>query len=397
MKPAPITPGRWDTIALLGMAPSTRVLSGQVPADTAAFGIGAAWVLEHAARPFDVCVEIHPRWMLEHPNYSPGLLDWLGKPRSGPLYTAQYEPDWPGSVVYPLDFMLSYFLGGVRKGDEQARYFCSSFDYALALAILYAPKRIAIYGFDMATDTEYRYQREGGAFWMGVAAGRGIEIQLPENTKLLSGALYGYEGTRVVRYGRVERLMQDAARQRKNYRARFQRAAAKLSQANGNGAADEAAHQRAGRLRDLFFLWDGARQAARELLKDVSIGDLLSRETIERQRTALQVGATNHASRLNWWEGVVHDRRVRYNDNQGSEPNRSIFLDELQQAHQLQGRVRDDYFTFSGGVQLLNHLIRESDLEAPEEFEVRLNITELDVVPKDDVEAMPVFDTRPKV
>jgi hypothetical protein len=45
----------------------------------------------------------------------------------------------------------------------------------------------------MSSDTEYKYQRPNGEFWIGYMMGRGIRIHLPKEAKLLIGQRYGFD------------------------------------------------------------------------------------------------------------------------------------------------------------------------------------------------------------
>ena len=73
----------------------------------------------------------------------------------------------------------------------------SSVAYAIALAIHRGYERIELYGAEMETNTEYGHQRQGVAFWVGVAVGKGIEV-IHKSDTFWNQPLYGYEGnTRV--------------------------------------------------------------------------------------------------------------------------------------------------------------------------------------------------------
>jgi hypothetical protein len=88
---------------------------------------------------------------------------------------------------YPLKDVIEHF------GTD---YFSNTVDYALALAIWEGYQEIDIYGVNMETDTEYAYQKPGVEFWVGVALGRGIKVnvhgQYSTIMKTKDGLLYGY-------------------------------------------------------------------------------------------------------------------------------------------------------------------------------------------------------------
>ena len=70
-------------------------------------------------------------------------------------------------------------------------YLTSSIAYELALAIHEGFAEIHLYGVDLTTEGEYAWQKPGVEFLMGVAAGRGITVVVPDNCPMLRGGLYG--------------------------------------------------------------------------------------------------------------------------------------------------------------------------------------------------------------
>jgi hypothetical protein len=77
-------------------------------------------------------------------------------------------------------------------------YFTSTISYIIAYAILEKVDRIRLYGFEVwsgADRTEYSYQRQAVEFWLGLAIGKGIKVELPYVCMLAampSQSLYGY-------------------------------------------------------------------------------------------------------------------------------------------------------------------------------------------------------------
>lgn len=373
-----IAPRKWDTITLVGMAQSSQNLVPNIPADHGLFALGVSHDLAVMPREPDVCLEIHPRWMLDHENYSPKLLEWLKQPHPFPIFMAKRNEDMPASVRYPLEYLVETLIKHVQRGDgEVIRYFTSSFDYLIALALAYEPRRLEIVGYDMSSQTEYYYQREGAAFWMGVAAGRGVEVWIPKTCPMLRGRLYAYEGTQAITYDRLNELIEKMRPAMDRCEQEYEQGMAALQAKNTNGVepSPEARqeYETLGSWRDMWFLWSGARQAAEQLRDDFNLGDIISRQEIEKHRAILQLELTKHMSRLNWYEGIVRDRKQRHLDNVNGELEQA-FHRELVEAHEMQNRVRDTYFTHSGGMQFLNHLIKECDLQGAENFAPLLNI-----------------------
>ncbi len=114
-------------------------------------------------------------------------LDWLAsQPKEKPIYMQPRFCDgrFPGAVPYPLDAMI----------QEYGRYFTSSIGYMLALAISEGYQWIGLYGVDLASDQEYPGQRPNAEYFIGIARGRGIPVEIAKTSALLkAGHLYGYE------------------------------------------------------------------------------------------------------------------------------------------------------------------------------------------------------------
>jgi hypothetical protein len=113
-----------------------------------------------------------------------------------PVYMVSKVAEVPNSVAYPLEAILDEFSPCFMKRDR-AKYFTNSISYMVALAIYEGFEEIHIYGVDMATngvDTEYAKQRPSCEFWLGVAVGRGIKIEIPDESDLLKTRfMYGFE------------------------------------------------------------------------------------------------------------------------------------------------------------------------------------------------------------
>jgi len=89
---------------------------------------------------------------------------------------------------YPLKLVIERF--GVD-------YFSNTVDYAIALALFYEYDAIDLYGVNMATASEWAYQKSGVDFWCGVAVGSGCKVRVfgEQSTimKTSDGLLYGYD------------------------------------------------------------------------------------------------------------------------------------------------------------------------------------------------------------
>lgn len=161
---------------------------------------------------------------------------WLQQRHGKPIYMQHADERVPDSVEYPLESVASS-LGLPFK------YFELSAAYALALALTLDYDEIHIYGMDLVSDTEYKYQADCWRFWIGVAIGKGVELGLHCNAGLFSSKLYGYEGELALgseyftgRHSSLDALWRNADKQLSNQRRALERAL----------AADD--HDKAGRL-----------------------------------------------------------------------------------------------------------------------------------------------------
>jgi hypothetical protein len=65
---------------------------------------------------------------------------------------------------------------------------------ALALAIYLGYEEIQLYGSELSSSTEYYYQATNYAFWIGLAHGRGIRLELKCWESEFFQPIYGFEG-----------------------------------------------------------------------------------------------------------------------------------------------------------------------------------------------------------
>lgn len=186
------------TVAIVGSQIRTRSLA---PFDDPDIDI---WVFNEAAnadwcKRADAVFQMHIAAIYRSPNNrsDPEHWGWLQQPHAGlTVYMQDVDALVPCSVRYPLDEVAAALLQGFRQGVERLsrRYFTSTVAYALALAIFQEYERILIYGVEMGGDTEYQYQRPGVLFWVGLALGRGIEVEFVSGDEIWDVPLYGYDG-----------------------------------------------------------------------------------------------------------------------------------------------------------------------------------------------------------
>ena len=102
-----------------------------------------------------------------------------------PVITLFKYPFIPTSKAFPLE----------RANKRFPEYYTNSIDYMLCYAILKGVTEIDLFGVTMM----YKDQRASVEFWIGIAIGQGIKVNLnrrhtdPRNLPLYSSKRYGYD------------------------------------------------------------------------------------------------------------------------------------------------------------------------------------------------------------
>lgn len=109
-----------------------------------------------------------------------------------PVYTQRTFPDLPNSVEYPLEDVI----------EDVGKCFTSSVSYMLGLAIHEKFEGIGMWGVNMASKKEYKYQWPAVQYLLALARKRGIHVYLPESCPITipkkpklvkTKILYGYD------------------------------------------------------------------------------------------------------------------------------------------------------------------------------------------------------------
>ena len=153
-------------------------------------------------------------WRSSQNRNDPKHYEWLKAGDTPTIYMTDKYDDVPKSEAYPIDEVKATF---------PRMYFTSSVAYAIALATLREYKHIEIYGVEMATSTEYWHQREGVAYWIGYAEGRGIDVKF-NSRSMLQSPLYGYEGQVNIPIGFYEDRITALSVPLKQHRAEYEKA-----------------------------------------------------------------------------------------------------------------------------------------------------------------------------
>lgn len=181
-----------DTAAVIGFAPSTRGLAPWNNPKIDLFGLNeeksfpwfkqdedkiAGWFQFHARESF----------MRPDNHNDKNHAEWLTKKHPYPIFMQEAHDDIPSSVRFPIE--------AVRK--EFGTYWRSSIAYIIAWAYIVGYKRLELYGFEMASDSEYWGQRANTCYIIAKAMAKGMDIYVPPTSKLLTGIRYAYENNLV--------------------------------------------------------------------------------------------------------------------------------------------------------------------------------------------------------
>ena len=187
-------PDGFDSIAIIGSAPSSVRLGPWHDPRWAIWGVSPGAYGQIPYKHPHTWFELH-RWEPQIPGYAndPAAKPWFSPEYvrflelfEGPVMVSHDPADMPtvkNAVQYPyVDILAKY-----------GRYhMTSTMAWMIALAIEMRPKRIGLWGVDMAADEEYAYQRPGCQHFLGLAKSIGIEIVLPPESDLLQPTtMYG--------------------------------------------------------------------------------------------------------------------------------------------------------------------------------------------------------------
>lgn len=180
------TPRR-KALAIVGSHPATRELAPYDNPDIEIWLFNEAPMKPEVYRRWDACIQIHGPEVYASPNnwVNMGYWEWLQQSRGKTIYMQEVDPRVPDSVRYPLEGILKLI---------PYRYLRSSPAMALALAIYLGYEHIELYGSELTSNTEYTYQAVNYAFWIGLAHGRGVDLELHCWQNEFNQLIYGYNG-----------------------------------------------------------------------------------------------------------------------------------------------------------------------------------------------------------
>jgi hypothetical protein len=242
-----------DTLVILGSHPRGKETFSFARTDCDIWVFNEALTIQPHIERADAVFQLHLEAIWKNPNNrnDPRHAEWLRSGFTPTIYMQERYAEVPQSVRYPLEDVCKNLLPGFEwhgLGKSGDKYFSSTFCYALALGIHLGYKTIEIHGAEMETDTEYKYQRDGVTFWIGIALGRGVKVKA--YTKMFDFPLYGYEGEATLHLEDFERRIAELSPQVEAAKTHYKQLAVE---------ADEALHK---------FLQTGKNaQAVVDLLK----------------------------------------------------------------------------------------------------------------------------------
>ena|SRR3990167_10197945 len=187
------------TVRLIALGPSCAEAAWKAPEGVDTWGIQYTWRNFKLDRAFVMDDE---EWIKAKNSSFSVPIDMAKEMREAkvPIYVAKKWLDVPNSVEYPINEVLEYF--------KPIKYFMNSMAYMLALAIMEGYERIETYGIDfryfgdlgdeLKYPTNWLDETHCGAFWVGMAIGRGVEVIVTKRSSLMKPvrpgdpALYGY-------------------------------------------------------------------------------------------------------------------------------------------------------------------------------------------------------------
>lgn len=211
--PPPAVPtaglGRLRKIALIGTAPTV---------DFAPFYDPSWEIWSHASCAekwprVDRAFEMHPECVWRESPHKKHYLKWLQKCRY-PLYMLEQFPDIDSSVRYPRERIF-----GECRSMIGRLHFGSHGDFMIALALAEGVTHLGLFGMhyiDPVKDGDRFDQLVAFKFWLGVAAGKGVHLVIPDGNPIFETPkeVYGLESHATSEKYR-ERLTREAAVARK--------------------------------------------------------------------------------------------------------------------------------------------------------------------------------------
>jgi hypothetical protein len=284
--------------------------------------------------------------------------DWLQKQTDFPIYMLEHDPRIPNSIPYPIDEVCEDVFKHVWRGEDwmPVRYMTSSASYLMGLAIheLKHGDKIYLSGFEMATGSEYTYQRDGMTFMVGLAAGRGIDVILSPTSGIMRAKMYSYEGGQLVDRSTVE-----------DHRHIYLKQKTACIAAHDLAAKADDMSSAATNYRNMFRA-DGAVQSITHL-EGLSKGKFFGRQTLEAHLKNYEMQHSEAMGFFNKFNGQLEQAER----NAKKLPSK-INLKRLQEERERAEKSYRTMLLCEGAIQASQNLISVCDLQEP-----NLNIREV--------------------
>lgn len=191
-------------LAIVGAEPRTR---DNAPWHDENYDIWVVneWATDGWVKRYTATVDIHWAMMYTDGKYDRNgeYWNWLQQKRDKPVFMQSVDPDIPDSVKFPIEEANELYDNLTFMG-RSVKNFRTSVSYCVALAILQGYEQIDTYGIEM-TNNEYKGQVSNFAFWVGLAVGRGVKVNLHSSRGTFDGPLYGYEA--IIEDSKAERYI----------------------------------------------------------------------------------------------------------------------------------------------------------------------------------------------
>jgi hypothetical protein len=332
------------SVALVGFCTTTLPFALQSKADEFWTINHAFKWLEHGEIPrIDRLFEIHkPDWYTRKEiQASVEYTAWLKKPHPFPIYMEEMQPDVPACVRYPIEEVKAMFKHIQRLDGTPINFYTSSFSYLMGLAILEEIPRIEIYGFDMASGTEYEYQMPGGTYMVGFAGGRGLDVVIPKESGMCRAKMYGYEAVPSIITSRMKELKRFYQDKQEEYKSK----AAKLREKYNHGEL---------KLQEQFLDADGTEKMY--IGASMAIDFLLTKSDYFVSRQSLELVRVQYHKQMEDAKADTNFRHATFNTlREHKQESEKAWIDYI--------NARATMYANLGAEQMTDYLIGECDMK----------------------------------
>jgi hypothetical protein len=210
-----------DAVYIVGMAATASLMPNPLPPDVEVWKINEAYRLDEYYRRVATATrwfQFHQRWdFTRRQNVDGAGKDhwaWLREEHPFPVYMQQRWDDIPSSVAFPLATILRDLLGDDPLTKHNFMWFRNSLSYQIAFAVWLGFKKVYIYGWELASDTEMKYERPSAVFWLGwLASAIGPDnIHVPIGNRLTAAGqrLYAFDDVPAINRMHIESAMNTA-------------------------------------------------------------------------------------------------------------------------------------------------------------------------------------------